>query len=245
MYTHFGVPAPCEHWEPRFHYCEDYAKSLFSQSIFQVVLMYFALLVLRFNYAIVAGNCSVILYASIVVASKGSTAIPSAARDMQTWVYFFPLLLTWIIVLITRWKLERSRRRLFHELALKQIEVCQQKMLRCAAEFHRELHPPRDRRSVSISGQESVASSAVLFDVEGSSCTHEVLEMIMRLGRKEHWLVPSEEVEFSKPLHVIGRGSYGTVVRGTIQGKSVAIKLMTPDPYDRRPASGRSRLVAQ
>jgi len=90
------------------------------------------------------------------------------------------------------------------------------------------------RQTRSEQTQDGIPSEASAFEVLGAAHTSmhssEVFERaslaeIVKMGMREHWLVPDHLLQVGKPTRVLGRGGFGVVLAAQLCGRSVAVKI--------------------
>ncbi|CAE8660849.1 unnamed protein product [Polarella glacialis] len=238
----FGPPALCI--EPHYNGyngngCLDEGDGpLIAQILFQSYVIMFVLLVLRFPLGLFGGLVSMTCYCTIrALAVRGLSPESNPFSNMVTIAFVSYLQL--IMVLFAKWKLERSQRQLFYELACKGREVVEEKILRCNAEFAWETAQTGLKAAEVVSDDTvSRASRADLRSLftESSNACFEVkvgdpetwtpepkVGDLMRLGQREHWLLHLDDLEL-EPRTIIGQGTYATVLLGKAHGMQVAVK---------------------
>jgi serine/threonine protein kinase len=144
---------------------------------------------------------------------------------------FFHLLMAFFI----KWRLEHFQWRLHNELAQKQKQVIDERVLRFQAEFaieslgddkkgipHKPLQISTPSKSSSRVGSSSILESWPK-DLTEENVRHR-LKRVADLGTKERWFIDPDDVLF-QPDYILGKGTFGVVVAGQVQGTQVAVKL--------------------
>lgn len=124
--------------------------------------------------------------------------------------------------------------------------VIEESKFRCKSEFQLQCMPVEahispshdsDRHEASGSFATSSSKARIFESAEGGEVS--ALSSIASLGRKEHWLIHSDQLMLL-PNSVLGHGGFGVVVAGTFEGMPVAVKA----PREAEDARGLTRRFA-
>eukprot|EP00440_Ansanella_granifera_P035186 gb/GFBE01038161.1/.p1 GENE.gb/GFBE01038161.1/~~gb/GFBE01038161.1/.p1 ORF type:complete len:752 (+),score=91.93 gb/GFBE01038161.1/:1-2256(+) len=202
---------------------------LIGQYMFSSQVLFYTIAVLRFKVASFAASISAILFTLIVIGCHGSNL--SAVWVLQTSFIHTSMLCTLVVGgLLTKRTLEKCQRDLLKELALKDGEIVHERVLRCEAEWRMEhVSPTKAKKHDCDSSAHTVPISDKYFNIlptpnEGEDACLS-LDGLVKLGEREHWLVPRYEVNYDRGKEVLGKGSHGTVVMGEAYGSEVALKF--------------------
>eukprot|EP00931_Biecheleriopsis_adriatica_P004383 TRINITY_DN106061_c0_g1_i1.p1 TRINITY_DN106061_c0_g1~~TRINITY_DN106061_c0_g1_i1.p1 ORF type:complete len:766 (-),score=140.21 TRINITY_DN106061_c0_g1_i1:31-2328(-) len=233
---------------------------LVGQTIFMMQVCFFTVAVLQFRYARVASSLSALSF--IVVMCTILSGVFSEMQAVQAWARNTSLVsIAVFCALVMKRTTERRQRYLFRELALKERQLVQERVLRCEAEFRSEhgsdacVKPAasgdlcmemEDRQSSRTAQSATSAISERVFNIpekkdanDADQCADSEVELegILKLGQKEHWLVLPGEVSIDRKAKVLGAGSYGVVLQGKAYGSDVAVKLAAVSREDKRAQS--------
>lgn len=206
-------------------------EALRGDMLFLLQVLIISLTMLRSKPATIAASVSLAIFQAIRLAITGSAATHQDV--LQGWLERALMVVAFSVVLLAcKQRLQSLQLCLMLELALKDKEVIQEKVLRCRAEFLLSQSSSEQQNNGTADAQMTSATNSEHFFrmlADSSQGGNEPMEAepdlgsILQIGRKEHWLVSSSEIHISE--HRLGQGGFGVVFKGSSCGVPVAVKI--------------------
>eukprot|EP00930_Biecheleria_cincta_P094225 TRINITY_DN8511_c0_g1_i7.p1 TRINITY_DN8511_c0_g1~~TRINITY_DN8511_c0_g1_i7.p1 ORF type:complete len:780 (-),score=101.84 TRINITY_DN8511_c0_g1_i7:306-2645(-) len=210
-----------------------------STIIFQLVISFHVLLMLPYKFALPACALCQLLWSVLLF-----SVLPEEAFQigpLETWVWrVFLSSLQCSAFLLTRRKIDRVQLQLLERLAETQGQVVQERVLRFKSERETVLRERGETDALSrqsggltqttgsTTGSEQVFCAQdpeSIENLEDGALPASASARLLRLGKKEHWLMHRGEVQFEKQSTVLGSGSFGVVFKAVAYGAEVAVKI--------------------
>merc|ERR1719444_219486 len=93
------------------------------------------------------------------------------------------------------------------------------------AGHHQSIHSGSAAGSIQCKEEDRLSSTAEETTYTGRVFQDLRIDQISALLAKEHYLIKEEELTFSVPQRVLGKGGFGVVVEASWRGTPVAIKI--------------------
>eukprot|EP00930_Biecheleria_cincta_P094221 TRINITY_DN8511_c0_g1_i3.p1 TRINITY_DN8511_c0_g1~~TRINITY_DN8511_c0_g1_i3.p1 ORF type:complete len:780 (-),score=95.49 TRINITY_DN8511_c0_g1_i3:306-2645(-) len=241
VFEYVGLPAACPGGLLVHGFCYDEGEGpLRSTIIFQLVISFHVLLMLPYKFALPACALCQLLWSSLLFIVLPKEAVQSSFIEKWVWRVFLSSLLC-LAFILTKNRIDSMKLQLLERLAESEGHVVQERVLRFKSERETMLRERRETDAISHQSEGltqttgSATGSEQCFFAQDSERIDESLEdgalpasalaRLLRLGRREHWLMPRGDVKFDKQLRILGSGSFGIVLKAVAYGADVAVKM--------------------